>query len=65
MGEEYKKVDDYDFKPNKLLGIIFVISFFYLVVVLSWKLFWIFIICMLSILSLAFSVIYGKIKETN
>ena len=62
MGEEYKKVDDYDFKPNKLLGIIFVISFFYLVVVLSWKLFWIFIICMLSI---GFSVIYGKIKETN
>lgn len=62
MGEEYKKVDDYDFKPNKLLGIIFVISFFHLVVVLSWKLFWVFIIC---ILSLAFSVIYGKIKETN
>ena len=60
--EEYKKFDDYGFKPNMYFGIIFVITFFYLTIVLSWKLFWVFLIC---ILSLDFSVIFGKVKEAN
>ena len=62
MKDEYKKVNDYDFKPNKVLGLIFIITFFYLTIVLSWKLFWVFLIC---ILSLDFSVIFGKVKEAN